>query len=371
MQQDGNMNNDFDKFFNEIGQLFKGMLRGSKGNGSFSGGGGGGDNGNTANLVVIGGVVVAVFLLLAGYNSFYTIDEREEGVVTRFGKYLETTMPGPHFKLPWIDRVYKVKSKKNRQEEFGYRKSTTSRSRYGRRLMERGGAKVKYKEESLMLSGDLNLADVEWMVQYEISDPRKYLFRAHVGNIEKSIRDVSMSVMRRIVGDRLVDKVLTTDRSNIAIKVRDLMQETLDRYDIGIRILTVVLQSVNPPEKVKPAFNDVNAAKQEQEEAINRAERQYNRVIPEARGKADKKIADAKAFAIDLVNRAKGDAARFTSILMEYRKAPAITRKRIYLDVMEEVFQKTDNFTVVDKGIKGLLPIFSGKGDLTFKEKSK
>ena len=207
-----------------------------------------------------------------------------------------------------------------------------------------------------MLTGDLNLADVEWSVQYEISDPKKYLFNAK--DVTKTVRDVSMSAVRQVVGDRLVGEVLTTGRAEISYKSPRTDAEDLESYDLGLNVTAVMLQSVNPPDKVKPAFNDVNAAKQEKEQAINRAERQYNSVIPQARGKAEKELADANAYSVRIVNRAKGDGARFTQVFKEYKKAPRVTKTRIYLETMEEIFEHISNFTIVDEGAKGLLPIY-------------
>jgi len=306
----------------------------------------------------IGPVAAAILVTLgvAVLSSFYTVDVSEEGVITRFGRYIKTTPPGLHFKLPFgIDRVYKVASKRRLQEEFGFR---TAGERGGRTTyVDRG-----YGHESLMLTGDLNVADVSWILQYEISDPWKYLY--HARDPQRNIRDVSLSIMRRVVGDRLVGDVLTVGRVEIADEAKRLTQEVLDRYDMGIRVVTVNLQDVNPPEPVKPAFNDVNAAKQQQEEAINVAEREYNRFVPEARGRADQVLSEADAYAINAVNRAKGDAARFRSISDEYRKAPEITRSRVYIEAMEEVLSGIGRLTVVDKGLSGVLPIFSGAGAL-------
>jgi membrane protease subunit HflK len=215
-----------------------------------------------------------------------------------------------------------------------------------------------------MLTGDLNVAEVQWVVQYQISDPFKYRF--HATEPEINIRDVSESIMRRVVGDKLVTEVLTTGRVEIAIKVQELMQEVLSRYDIGIRIKSVKLQDVNPPKVVQPSFNDVNAAKQEQEKMINQAEEAYNKIIPEARGKAKKLISEAEGYATVKVNEAFGDAERFKELYLEYKKAPSITKKRIYLETMETVFSRFENLTVVDSKIKGLMPIFS-KGGLNGK----
>lgn len=305
-----------------------------------------------AKFLKFGGPIVFVVLLLvvAAFSSFYTIDVSEEGVITRFGRYHKTSPPGLHYKLPLgIDRVYKVASKRRLQEEFGFRSAGISDGRSA--YTDRG-----YANESLMLTGDLNVGDVSWILQYEISDPWKYLF--HARDVQRNIRDVSLSIMRRVVGDRLVGDVLTVGRVEIADEAKRLTQEVLDRYDMGIRIITVNLQDVNPPESVKPAFNDVNAAKQQQEEAINIAEREYNRFVPEARGSADQLLSEAEAYSINIVNRAKGDAARFRSISDEYRKAPEITRSRVYIEVMEDILSNIHRLTVVDERLQGVLPIF-------------
>lgn len=306
-------------------------------------------------------LLLAFILIGAALTSFYTIDVSEEGVITRFGRYVGTTPPGLHYKMPFgIERVYKVASKRRLQEEFGFRSAgvENGRSVYSERL---------YADESLMLTGDLNVGDVSWILQYEISDPWKYLF--HARDVKQNIRDVSLSIMRRVVGDRLVGDVLTVGRVEIADEAKRLTQEVLDRYDMGIHIVTINLQDVNPPESVRPAFNDVNAAKQQQEEAINVAEREYNRVVPEARGRADQLLSDAEAYSINVVNRAKGDAARFRSISDEYQKAPEITRNRVYIEAMEELFANAQSMTIVDSGLQGLLPIFSaGRTPLSAKE---
>lgn len=294
-------------------------------------------------------LVVLLFLITGAYSSFYTIDVSEEGVVTRFGRYIKTTPPGLHFKLPFgIDAVYKVASKRRLQEEFGFRSlhQIGSRTHYSNDFIH----------ESLMLTGDLNVADVSWILQYEISDPWKYLF--HARDVQRNIRDVSLSIMRRVVGDRLVGDVLTVGRVEIADEAKKLTQEVIDRYDMGIRIVTINLQDVNPPEPVKPAFNEVNAAKQQQEEAINLAEKEYNRVIPEARGKAEQLLSNAQAYAVSVVNSAKGDAARFSSVAAEYAKAPDITRSRLYLETMEQLLSGVRRLTVVDDKLQGLLPVF-------------
>lgn len=304
------------------------------------------------NVKSIGSIVIIAIVLILGKTSFYTVDPDEEAIIIRFGKYTGTYPPGLHFKLPFgVDKAILVKTKRVLQEEFGFRTSDVSsrRTTY---------SKSEYDDESLMLTGDLNVADVEWVVQYQISDPFKFLFQT--GNPNQNIKDVSESIMRRVVGDRLVTEVLTTGRVEIASEAQILMQEILDKYDMGVKIVTVKLQDVNPPEVVKKSFNEVNEAKQEQEKVINQAEEAYNKVVPEARGRAEQMISEAEGYAEALVNKAKGDADKFNAVWVEYKKAPEITKKRIYIDTMEEMFRKFENITLVDPQVKGLLPIFNG-----------
>ncbi len=301
-------------------------------------------------LIAIGAMV---------FSSFYTVQPSEEAVIIRMGRYAETTSPGLHFKLPFgIDSAIKVKTKLVLQEEFGFR-SSESTSRTEATTYQ----KDNFAKESLMLTGDLNVADVEWIVQYQISDPRKFLFQAQ--DPGRNIRDVSEAIMRRVVGDRTVNEILTTGRVEIASDAQRLTQEVLDKYDLGIRVVTIKLQDVNPPDLVKPSFNEVNAAKQEQEKAINMAEEAYNKVIPEARGKAEETLSQAEGYAAAVVNRAKGEAERFTLTLQEYRRAPDVTRKRMYLETMEELFARFDKVTIVDDKVKGIMPIFGSNTKAT------
>lgn len=317
----------------------------------FEGGGNGRGNRPPVPGKTIGFGALIVLVVVGVLTSVYTVDVSEEGVVTRFQRYHTTSSPGLHFKFPFfIDRVTKVPSKVLLQEEFGFR----SEGQQGTRTEYSNAA---LGEESLMLTGDLNVADVEWIVQYRISDPWKFLF--HARDVRKNIRDISMSIMRRVVGDRLVGEILTTGRIEIADEAKKLTQEVLDKYDMGIAVNAVVLQDVTPPETVKAAFNDVNAAKQEQEKAINVAEREYNNVIPEAKGKAEQVIADAGAFAVSLINRAKGDATNFNARLIEYRRAPEVTRRRLYLEAMEEIFTGLNQLVIVDSKVRGVLPLYS------------
>ncbi|MBC7531167.1 MAG: FtsH protease activity modulator HflK [Oligoflexus sp.] len=338
--------NPLDELAEQIRNLFRGGENGHGGGGKS--GGPYGESKLPENLVLY--AALAIVLVAAIFSSFYTVDVSEEAVVTRFEKYQATNPPGLHFKLPFgIDRVTKVPSKVLLQEEFGFRSVE-------RREGNTQYAKNGYGEESLMLTGDLNVADVEWIVQYRISDPWKFLF--HARNVQKNIRDISLSIMRRVVGDRLVGDVLTVGRVEIADEAKVLTQEVVDRYDMGIIIVAVVLQDVTPPESVKVAFNDVNAAKQEQEKAINVAEREYNNVIPEAKGKAEQVIAVAEGFSLSLINQSKGDASKFNSMLTEFKKSPDVTRRRMYVEAMEEIYSNLESLVIVDPNIKGILPMY-------------
>ncbi|MDC1174343.1 FtsH protease activity modulator HflK [Bacteriovoracaceae bacterium] len=296
-------------------------------------------------------IFIIVLVLIVGKTSFYTVEPDEEAIVIRFGKYIGTYPPGLHFKLPLnIDKAIRVKTKRVLQEEFGFRTAST---RFRRTTYSTDG----YEDESLILTGDLNVADVEWVIQYQISDPFKYLFQT--SDPISNIRDVSESIMRRVVGDRLVTEVLTTGRVEISNDAEELMQDVLDKYDMGVKIVSVKLQDVNPPQVVKKSFNEVNEAKQEQEKMINQAEEAYNKVIFEASGKANKVLSQAEGFSQELINTAKGDASRFEQVLVEYRRAPRITKRRIYLETMQSLFTDIDDITIVDPKIKGLLPVFS------------
>ena len=307
------------------------------------------------NLRGRGPQAFALFLGLLGLillgSAVYTVQPSEEVVITRFGRFERTSPPGLHFKLPFgIETATTVKTKLILQDEFGFR-SVDSPGRGSTTYQD-----AAYDKESQMLTGDLNVADVEWIVQYQIADPKKYLF--HAQDPHQNIRDVSEAIMRRVVGDRTVNEVLTTGRVAIGVEAQRLVQEVLDKYDLGIRIVTVKLQDVNPPELVKPSFNEVNAAKQEQEQAINVAEEAYNKVIPEARGKAEETVSEADGYASAAVNRARGDAERFTLTLQQYKRAPEITRKRLYLETMEQLYGRFKALTIVDDKVKGVLPLF-------------
>jgi membrane protease subunit HflK len=298
----------------------------------------------TINRIVLG-ILFIVFV----YSLFFAIATDEVGVILRFGKYTRTVNPGLHLKMPFgIESVYKVPVKQQKKLEFGFRTVRTgTRTQYSSR---------SYLDESLMLTGDLNAAQVEWIVQYRIKDPYNYLFR--VRNASTTFRDIIEAVMREVVGDRTVDEVLTVGRQQIASTASVKLQELCDQYEIGIKVVQVVLQDVNPPETVKPAFNEVNEAEQERDKLINQAKSEYNKVIPKARGEAERTIEGAKGYALERVNRALGEAAKFNSVFKEYLKAKEVTRQRIYLETMNDVLQKVGRKLITDEEITGILPLF-------------
>jgi membrane protease subunit HflK len=298
-------------------------------------------------------VILGVFVLTALTTSFYTVETDEKGVVTRFGKFNRITEPGLHFKIPApIEMVQKPKVERIFKEEFGFRTLQAGvQSKYG----------GKDLDESLMLCGDLSVAEVEWIVQYKISEPEKFLF--NIRNPRKMIRDVAEAVMRNVVGDSSVDEVLTSRRVEINIQAEEKMQHILKSYNSGIQITAVKLQDVNPPEPVKPAFNEVNAAQQDREKFINTALEDYNKVIPRARGEAKQVIKQAEAYAINRTNRALGDANRFTQIWTEYKNSKAVTRRRLYLESLNEILPRLEKKYIIDDKIKGLLPLMNiGEG---------
>ncbi len=290
------------------------------------------------------GSIIGLILIFA---SAFTIDTEEVGVITRFGKYNRTLEPGLHAKIPFVEGLLRVPVERQQKQEFGFRTVDADvRTEY---------RKSGFEDESLMLTGDLNLADVEWVVQYRVKDPYNYLFK--VREPESTLRDVSEAAMRQIVGDRTVNEVITIGRAEIATEVQILLQELCDEYSLGLEIDQVVLQDVNPPDPVKGAFNAVNEAQQEKETLINQARSEYNKVIPRARGEAEETIQKAEGYATARVNNAEGEASRFTSLYEEYIKAPEVTRKRIYLETMTRVLPNLGNRIIMDESGNNLLPL--------------
>ncbi|GAA5036912.1 HflK protein [Marivirga lumbricoides] len=292
-------------------------------------------------------IVVVVVVLVAIISTFFQVGAEEVGVITRLGKYNRTLESGLNFKIPFIESVYKVPVERQQKQEFGFR--TTSVGHQS--TFSKAGA----QDESLMLTGDLNLADVEWVVQYRIDNPYNFLFK--VRDPENTLRDISESGMRQIVGDRTVNEVLTVGRAEIASKLKVLIQDLSNEYELGIRVEQVVLQDVTPPEPVKPAFNAVNEAQQEKETLINQAKSEYNKVIPKAAGQAEETIQKAEGYATERVNNAKGEVARFNELYVEYAKAPEVTKSRIYLETMQEVIPKLGEKIIMDDKGSNVLPL--------------
>ena len=299
------------------------------------------------------GIIVLLAIWLVS-TSFYQIEPEEVGIELRFGRYTETTQPGLNFKLPLgIERVIKVPVRRQLRQDFGFRTRTPGvRTSFDR--------SAETSEESNLLTGDLNAAVVEWVVQYRITEPYEFLFR--VRNVEETLRDMSEAVMREVVGDRTVNEVLTVGRQEVADLVEVELQALCEQYENGIKIDQVVLQDVNPPDRVKPSFNEVNEAQQEREKLINQAQSEYNKVIPRARGRALQTIQAAEGYKLDRVNRAEGEAARFSALYAEYRKAPEVTRKRLYLETMSKVLPRVGSKIVVDDQVEGVLPLLNLTG---------
>lgn len=306
------------------------------------------------NLVKYG--LIGLFIIIFLWSSFFTISPEEVGVILRFGKFSHLADPGLNFKLPLgIDVLEKVPVQRQLKEEFGFRtESAGVRTRY---------SQASFLDESLMLTGDLNAAEVEWIVQYRVSDPYKFLFK--VRHTQITFRAMTEAVVREIVGDRTVNEVLTIGRQEISVAVQKKLQELSNQYETGIKVDQVVLQDVNPPDRVKPSFNEVNEAQQEREKLINQAQAEFNKVIPRARGEAEKMIQEAEGYATERVNRAKGEVARFNVLFNQYRLARDVTRQRIYLETMNKVLPRVGKKLIIDESVKGLIPLLDLKKEVT------
>ena len=296
--------------------------------------------------IIIGAIIIIIILS----SSFYTIGVNEVGVIQRFGKYIRTTSPGLHFKLPrGIEKLTKVKVRLVYKEEFGLRTIQAGvRTQYAR--------SSTYLNEALMLTGDLNVAVVPWIVQYRIKDPYNYLFK--VRNISSTLRDLTESTMRMVVGDRSINEVISK-REEIADQAKVLLQKELDEAETGINVVTIEMKKTNVPEPVQPSFNEVNQATQEKERMVYQAREEYNKAIPAAKGNAEKTIKAAEGYALDRINRAKGDAARFLSLYAEYSKAKDVTRRRIYLETLKDLFPKLGSKYIIDAEQKNVLPLLN------------
>jgi len=305
------------------------------------------------NLIKYG--VIGIFVLIFLFSSFFTISPEEVGVILRFGKFSHIAEPGLNFKLPLgIDQLNKVPVQRQLKEEFGFRtESAGVRTRY---------SEESFLDESIMLTGDLNVAEVEWIVQFRVSDPYKYLFK--VRDVTSTFRAMTEAVMREIVGDRTVNEVLTVGRQEISVAVQTKLQELCDQYETGIKVEQVVLQDVNPPDRVKPSFNEVNEAQQEKEKLINQALSEYNKVVPRAKGEAQKMIEEAEGYALERVNHSKGEATRFNALFNQYRFAKEVTRQRLYLETMNKILPRVGKKLIVDDSVEGLIPLLDLKKEV-------
>lgn len=299
---------------------------------------------------------ILLFIFMAANSLFFQVGTDEVGVVQRFGKFVRTADPGLHFKLPFgIETSRNIKVTHIFKEEFGFRTVTSGvRTVYSGRD-DYNGTGGNFLDESLMLTGDLNVAVVEWIVQYSIKDPVQFAFR--IRDSRETIRNMSEAIMRLVIGDHIINDVLTAGREGIQNEVEKKLQEVLDNFEMGVQIRNVILQDVTPPDPVKPSFNEVNEARQEKEKVINQAWEEYNRMIPAAKGQAEQSIREAEGYAVERTNRAKGDAERFELTLAEYSKAPAVTRRRLYLESLQKVFPNLKEKTIVDESQSGILPV--------------
>lgn len=317
--------------------------------------------------------IAVVVLALAGTvaTSVFMVDQTEEAVVLRLGRYARTVPPGLHFKLPFtIERNYNVPTQVIQTQPFGFRTEIPGiTTRY---------AEQRFPEESIMLTGDLNIVDVEWVIQYRITDPKAWLFNVESDpgglgisarpavdprapdNRVKTIRDVSQSVINMLVGDRAIIDVLGNERGNIEFQGQERMNEVLDGFDMGVLITQVRLQNIVPPVgRVQDAFEDVNRAVQDRNRLINEGRQQYNAEIPRARGQAQQIVQQAEGYAAQRVNRARGESARFSSVLAEYRQDPGTTRTRLYYEMMEDVFAGEDDVELIDRNLQNFIPLLN------------
>ncbi len=299
-------------------------------------------------------VGVVAFLVLVGlFSSFVTVPADSVGILMRFGRYSGPPLnPGLQFKIPFgVDRVEVVPIQRQLKLEMGF----DSRQRG----VPQGTNEDQYPDdanaERTMLTGDLNMALVEFVIQYRIDDPAKYLF--NVKQPSWTLRDAGEAIMREVVGDRTIDEVLTIGRQEIEVECQARMQTLLQKYDLGLRVVQVQLQNVQPPQPVQASFNEVNQAQQEKQQAINVANGEYNKVVPRAKGEADRRITEAEGYATKRVNEARGDADRFTAVFTEYLKAPEVTRQRLYLEAMQEIMPQFEKKIILDDKARGLLPL--------------
>ncbi|HHT81118.1 MAG TPA: FtsH protease activity modulator HflK [Spirochaetales bacterium] len=295
-------------------------------------------------------IIVAIVLVMLVLSSFFVVDQTEQAVVLRLGKFNRTVGPGLQTKIPLgIEASYNVPTQVVQTMTFGYRSSPSNSSMF---------ANQDYGNESVMLTGDLNIIDVEWIVQYKIEDPVKWMF--NVESRETTIRDISQSVMNKLVGDLPILSVMTSERTKIEVEAQEEMQKIFDNYSLGVRIVTVKLQNIVPPVgAVQDAFEDVNKAVQDMNRLINEGKQNYNKIIPSAKGEANKVVQVAQGYAAERVNQAEGDVARFNSVLEVYKQNEEITRTRLYIEAMESIINPAEggSVTLVDKKLTNFLPV--------------
>jgi membrane protease subunit HflK len=291
--------------------------------------------------------IVTVLAIITVTSTAFQIKPEEVGLVLRFGRAVRTTEPGLHFKMPFVEQVLRVPVQRQLKEEFGFRTTTPGiRSTF---------STEDFRGESVMLTGDLNVAVVEWVVQYRVTDPYSYLFKLR--SLTDTFRSMSQAVMREVVGDRTVTEVLTVGRQEIATTSERLLQEMVNQYEMGIVIEQIVLQDVTPPDPVKPSWDEVNQAQQQRDRLINEARAEYNKVVPRAKGEAEQAVLQAEGYALERVNGARGDASRFKSVYEAYRKAPEVTRRRLYLETMQRVLPQLGAKVFMDKGTGTVIPL--------------
>lgn len=306
-------------------------------------------------------IVVAIVVLVAAVavTSIYEVDQTEQAVVMRFGNYVRTEGPGLQTKLPFgIEENYNVPVQQVQTQTFGFR--TESAGVSGERTQY---SETEFPEESIMLTGDLNIVDVEWIIQYRITEPRDWLF--NVEEREKTIRDISQSTINQLVGDRSIFNVLGSQRARIEQEGLAQMNETFDSYQLGISVSQVRLQNIVPPSgRVQDAFEDVNRAVQDMNRLINEGRQDYNREIPRVRGQAERLLQEAEGYASRRINEAEGGSDRFNAIFEAYQEAPQITRNRLYIEAMESIFDDENEIQVIDRELQNLLPIMNLQGNL-------
>jgi len=303
-------------------------------------------------IMIVVGIIILGF---TGYTSVFTVDPEERAVVLRFGKVHREVSQGLHFKLPFfMDQEYKVEVLRQKKLEFGFR--TTQGESESEDLSDQNYSQVSALE-SMVLTGGLNVANIKWVTQYTITDPVMYLFK--VRNVEQTFRDMNEAVMREVVGDRTINEVLTDGKNDVQTEVLKKLRALAEVYTLGITVDQVILQLVEPPNEVKPAYNEVNQAEQEMKTLVLTAEKMREDKVPQAVGTARKTIEAAEGYAVKRVNEALGEASRFTQVFEEYQKSPDITRQRIYLETMSDIYQTVDRKIIIDENANGLLPLLN------------